>query len=127
MAVPAQSVAISLDFQGLDQSSDSLPYESYSKTAEERTGVVLARTVNGPIVGFFTRTEDPDSDVNVVYAYEVALILDTDDTLAYSDAAQENAAQSASVVENVGIYKYPQMRLGSNAVSSSEDLSLIHI
>ncbi|HJB92538.1 MAG TPA: DUF5050 domain-containing protein [Candidatus Borkfalkia stercoripullorum] len=121
VAVPAQSVAISLDFQGLDQSSDSLPYESYSKTAEERTGVVLARTVNGPIVGFFTRTEDPDSDVNVVYAYEVALILDTDDTLAYSDAAQENAAQSASVVENVGIYKYPQMRLGSNAVSSSED------
>ncbi len=121
VAVPAQSVAISLDFQGLDQSSYSLPYESYSKTAEERTGVVLARTVNGPIVGFFTRTEDPDSDVNVVYAYEVALILDTDDTLAYSDAAQENAAQSASVVENVGIYKYPQMRLGSNAVSSSED------
>ncbi len=121
VTVPAQSVAISLDFQGLGQSSDSLPYESYSKTAEERTGVVLARTVNGPIVGFFTRTEDPDSDVNVVYAYEVALILDTDDTLAYSDAAQENAAQSASVVENVGIYKYPQMRLGSNAVSSSED------
>ena len=116
--VEGGAVTISLDIPALEADASVLPYDGYEKQAQERTGIVLAETENGLIVGFF-QTADPESGVNPLYTYEVKLVLGGGQASGVTeiDGAQylsSPAFAKAYTVEAVGLYKYPQMRLGTN-------------
>ncbi len=111
------SVVIALDVTELSQNSAVLPYHGYQKTAEAMTGVVLAETGDGTLVGVFTKT--PSGEVDVLYSYNVWLVLKDggEDSVTAVDGARYLSSPDYSdgyVVEAVGLYRFPQMRLGEN-------------
>lgn len=115
--VAPSSAVIALDVTELSQNSAVLPYHGYQKTAEAMTGVVLAETGDGTLVGVFTKT--PSGEVDVLYSYNVWLVLKDggEDSVTAVDGARYLSSPDYSdgyVVEAVGLYRFPQMRLGEN-------------
>lgn len=115
--VAPDSVVIALDVTELAQDSAALPYHGYQKTAEVMTGVVLAETGDGTLVGVFTKT--PSGEVDVLYSYNVWLVLKDggEDSVTAVEGARYLSSPDYSdgyVVEAVGLYRFPQMRLGEN-------------
>lgn len=127
--VKAGAVTVALDVTPEAITPDRLPYNGHEKTDADKTGVVLCTTANGAVVGFFRTEQNPvSSEVNpVVYIYDVALVLGGDggylEEIAQSAYAQEPAFTDGYTVESVGLYRFPQMRLGSG--SSFTDFSRI--
>ncbi len=116
VTVSAGAVTVTLDLPALLEGASRLPYGGYERAAKERTGVVLAQTENGPIVGFFER--DESTGVNPTLFYETQLILDTTgetvQDVEKDSYLSDPAYTDAYTVQAVGLYKYPQMRLGTN-------------
>lgn len=124
VTVPANSVAISLNVSLLTEDTAALPYSGYERTAEEKTGVVLADTGDGLIVGFFDAGDE--TDLNPVRTYQTALVLgiglDYEGILAsseYLSAPDAGFANGGYAVESVGVYRFPQMGPVSDETADS--------
>lgn len=124
VTVPANSVAISLNVSLLTEDTAALPYSGYERTAEEKTGVVLADTGDGLIVGFFDAGDE--TDLNPVRTYQTALVLgiglDDEGILAsseYLSAPDAGFANGGYAVESVGVYRFPQMGPVSDETADS--------
>lgn len=124
VTVPANSVAISLNVSLLTEDTAALPYSGYERTAEEKTGVVLADTGDGLIVGFFDAGDE--TDLNPVRTYQTALVLgiglDYEGILAsseYLSAPDAEFANGGYAVESVGVYRFPQMGPVSDETADS--------
>lgn len=124
VTVPANSVAISLNVSLLTEDTAALPYSGYERTAEEKTGVVLADTGDGLIVGFFDAGDETAR--HPVRTYQTALVLgiglDYEGILAsseYLSAPDAGFANGGYAVESVGVYRFPQMGPVSDETADS--------
>ena len=112
--ITVQPGAVSVSLAPDELTEDGpLPYHGYARETRERTGVMLAQTPNGPIVAFYEQV--PEGEVNIRRFYEVKLILGGRNAAATADGYTfEPAYDTGYTVSEVGIYRYPVMRLGEN-------------
>lgn len=118
ITAPAGTVAVSLDTDSLkDSGRTTLNCGDYRRLESARTGVVLSQCGYGTIVLFHTGDETTSP---IRHDYEICLLLNTDDDMLASGYFLTKGdgydyTGSATVSNNVGVYRFPVMRIGATA------------
>ena len=118
ITAPAGTVAVSLDTDSLkDSGRTTLNCGDYRRLESACTGVVLSQCGYGTIVLFHTGDETTSP---IRHDYEICLLLNTDDDMLASGyfltkGEGYDYTGSAAVSNNVGVYRFPAMRIGATA------------
>lgn len=118
ITAPAGTVAVSLDTDSLkDSGRTTLNCGDYRRLESACTGVVLSQCGYGTIVLFHTGDETTSP---IRHDYEICLLLNTDDGMLASGyfltkGDGYNYTGPATVSNNVGVYRFPAMRIGTTA------------
>ena len=109
-------VSVVLDMDKLSQNPSVLPCQKAERMSETRTGVALAQTEYGVIALFYNYSEDI---VATERSYEMRLLLENSDYTLLGTQYYSSCGYTATLSNNVGLYRYPIMRTGSgNALQS---------
>lgn len=115
---PAGTVTVTLDTDSLKDSGRTiLDCGDYRRLESARTGVVLSQCDYGTIVLFHTGDETTSP---IRHDYEICLLLNTDDGMLASGYFLTKGdgydyTGPATVSNNVGVYRFPAMRIGTTA------------
>lgn len=115
---PAGTVAVTLNSDTLNDSGrTTLDCGDYRRLESDRTGVVLSQCAYGTIVLFHTGDETTSP---IRHDYEICLLLDTEDGMLASGyfltkGDDYDYTGSGTVSNNVGVYRFPAMRVGATA------------
>ncbi len=118
ITAPAGTVAVTLDADTLNDSGRTvLDCGDYRRLESARTGVVLSQRAYGTIVLFHTGDETTSP---IRHDYEICLLLNTDAGMLASGYFLTKGdgydyTGSATVSNNVGVYRFPAMRIGTTA------------
>lgn len=118
ITAPAGTVAVSLDTDSLkDSGRTTLNCGDYRRLESACTGVVLSQCGYGTIVLFHTGDETTSP---IRHDYEICLLLNTDAGMLASGyfltkGDGYNYTGPAAVSNNVGVYRFPAMRIGTTA------------
>ena len=107
----AGCVSIRLDYSAMQARPASLPCGEFSLVTSERTGIVLARTEHGVIALFYEHSED---GIQTSRNYEICLLPTGSNFELLGDRYYTEKSYSASVSNEIGLYKYPAMHVGSD-------------
>lgn len=109
----AGCIRVTIDIQALENQNPTLSCGEYAQLDRERTGVVLAETEYGIIALFYDRTVDA-SGIQTTRSYEVCLLLKGSRYETLGDTCFTAQEYEATISNDVGFYKYPAMRTGSD-------------
>lgn len=118
ITAPAGMVTVTLDADSLkDSGRTTLDCGDYRRLESDRTGVVLSQCGYGTIALFHTGDETTSP---IRHDYEICLLLNTNDGMLASGYFLTKGdgydyTGSATVSNNVGVYRFPAMRIGTTA------------
>ena len=103
-------VSVLLDMNALYQKPSVLPCLNAERMSEARTGVVLAQTEYGVLALFYNYSEE---GVATTRSYELRLLLENGGYTLLGTQYYTSAAYSATLSNDVGLYRYPLLQTGS--------------
>ena len=103
-------VSVLLDMNALSQKPSVLPCLNAERISEARTGVVLAQTEYGVLALFYNYSEE---GVATTRSYELRLLLENGGYTLLGTQYYTSAAYSATLSNDVGLYRYPLLQTGS--------------
>lgn len=108
----AGTVCVDIGLSALEAARPLLDCGAYRRIAEARTGVALAETEYGVIALFYNETVE--NEFNVTRSYEICLLLEGSGyTFSDEAPAPEPGYAAATLSNDVGLYKYPAMRVST--------------
>ena len=103
-------VSVLLDMNALSQKPSVLPCLNAERMSEARTGVVLAQTEYGVLALFYNYSEE---GVATTRSYELRLLPENGGYTLLGTQYYTSAAYSATLSNDVGLYRYPLLQTGS--------------